>query len=73
MITHGVFDSEALNLMQTTLEHAWEALPLGQQTVETRERIAHAIMSLATQWEHDRDQPGAVSLAERLRISFGVD
>jgi hypothetical protein len=73
MVTHGVFDSETLSLMQATLDHALAALPLDQQTVETRGRIAQAILMLATEWERDRDQPGAVSLAERMRISFGVD
>ena len=40
----GIFDSELLNLMQATLEHALAALPPEQQTFETRERIAQAIL-----------------------------
>jgi hypothetical protein len=73
MAMQGVFDSGALALMQATLDHALAALPLDQQTVEARERIAQAILMLATEWERDRDQLGAVSLAERLRMSFAVD
>jgi hypothetical protein len=53
MVADGVFDSEALGLMQTTLEHAWVALPPDRQTAETRERIAQAVVNLAMQWERD--------------------
>ena len=73
MVAYGVFDSEALSLMRATLDQAWEALPPDQQTGETRERIAQAILTLATQSERDKDQPGTVSLAERMRIYLGVD
>jgi hypothetical protein len=73
MVAYGIFDSESLGLMQATLDHAWDALPPNQQTVETRERIAQAVMSLATQWGRDKDEPGAVSLADRMRIYLGVD
>ena len=73
MIAHGVFDSEALSLMRAALDHAWAALPPDQRTAETRERIAHAVISLATQWERDSaDHLGAVSLAERTKIALGV-
>ena len=54
--------------MQATLEHALAALPPEQRTFETRERIAHAILSIAAQWECDQDQPGTLSIAERMRI-----
>jgi hypothetical protein len=70
----GVFDSEALRLMQAALDEAWEALPLDQRTTEARERIAYAVVSLATNWGRDRAAHlGAVSLAERERISRDVD
>ena len=69
----GIFDSESLNLMQATLEHALAALPPEQQTFETREHIAQAILGLAMQWECDQDQPGALSIAERMRIYLGGD
>jgi hypothetical protein len=68
----GIFDSESLNLMQAALEHALATLPPEQQTVETRDRIAHAILGLATQWECDQDQSGTMSIAERMRIYLGV-
>ena len=68
----GIFDSESLNLMQASLERALAALPPEQQTFETRERVAHAILGLATQWECDQDQPGAMSIAERMRIYLGA-
>jgi hypothetical protein len=67
-----VFDSMALNLMQAALDQAWAALPPYQQTAETRERIAQAVVSLAMQWERDSADVGAVSLAERAQISRGV-
>jgi hypothetical protein len=73
MVVHGVFDSEALSLMQAELEHAWAALPPDRQTAETRERIAQAVVRLAMLWERDPAQPGAVSPAERAKISLGVD
>jgi hypothetical protein len=72
MIAHGVFDSEALRLMQATLDEAWEALPPHRRTAETRERIAYAVVSLATNWARDPIRPGAVSEAERARIALGV-
>ena len=68
----GIFDSESLNLMQATLERALAALPPEQRTLETRERVAHAILGLATQWECDQDQPGAMSISERMRIYLGA-
>jgi len=71
-IVRGIFDSESLNLMQATLEHALAALPPEQQTFETRERIAQAILSFATQWESDQDQSGALSIAERMSIYLGA-
>ena len=73
MIDHGVFDSEALNLMRTALDHAWEALPPNQQSAQTRERLAQAVVALATQWERDPERLGAVSPAERASLSLGVD
>jgi len=66
----GVFDSEAL---QAALEHVWAALPPERQTTETRDRIAQAVVSLATHWKRDPAQPAAVSLAERIKISLGGD
>jgi hypothetical protein len=69
----GVFDSEALGLMQAALEHAWAALPPDQQNAETRERIAQAVVRLAMHWERDPVQPGAISPAERARISLSVN
>ena len=73
MIDHGVFDSEALYLMRTALDHAWEALPPNQQSAQTRERLAQAVVALATQWERDPARLGAVSPAERASLSLGVD
>jgi len=73
MVAHGVFDSEALSLMQAALEQAWAALPPDQQTAEARERIAHAIVWLATNWERDPVQPGTISPAERARMSLSVN
>jgi hypothetical protein len=67
---HGVFDSEALSLMQAALERAWAALLPDQQTAETRERIARAVVNLAMQWERD---PADLGLAERPQISISVD
>lgn len=72
MIAHGVFDSEALSLMQAVLDQAWAALPSDQQTAETRERIAQAVVFLATHCEQDPAQLGAVSFIERTKISLGV-
>jgi len=72
MVAHGVFDSEALTLMRAALDQAWVALPPDQQTPETRERIAQAVVMLATQWERDPVEVGAVGPAERTRISLGV-
>ena len=54
MVAHGVFDSEALSLMQAALDQAWAALPPDQQTAESRERIAQAVLMLAKQWERDQ-------------------
>jgi hypothetical protein len=73
MIAHGVFDSEALRLMQAILDQAWADLPPERRTAETRERIAKAVVSLATHWERDPAQPAAVSPAERARILLGVE
>jgi len=73
VIDYGVFDSEALSLMRTALDHAWQALPPDRQTAETRERLAQAVVTLATQWERDPLQPGAVSSAERAKISLGIE
>jgi len=70
MVAHGVFDSEALSLMQAALEQAWAALPPERQTTETRERIAQAVVNLAMQCERD---PADLGLAERTKISLGVD
>jgi hypothetical protein len=69
MIDHGVFDSEALDLMRTALDHAWEALPPDQQTAETRERLAQAVVALAMQWERD---PADLSLNESMKASLGL-
>jgi hypothetical protein len=42
--------------------------------LEAQERIAHAVVSLATNWERDQAaQLGAVSLAEREGVSRGVN
>jgi hypothetical protein len=60
MVAYGVFDSEALSLMQAALEQAWEALPPHQRTAETRERVAQAVVSLATQGERDPAHADAV-------------
>jgi hypothetical protein len=68
----GVFDTEALNLMQAMLDQAWADLPPDRQTPETRERIAQAVVSLAMQWERDPAQPGALGEAERTKIGLGV-
>jgi hypothetical protein len=73
LVAHGEFDSEALGLMQVALEHAWAALPPDQRTAETRERIAQAVVKLAMHWERDPMQPGAISPAERARISLSVN
>jgi hypothetical protein len=35
----GVFDLEALSLMRTAMDHAWEALPPDHRTPEARERL----------------------------------
>jgi hypothetical protein len=72
MVTHGVFDSESVRLMRAALDQAWEALPPDRQTAETRERIAQAVVNLATQWERDPARLGAVSPAERTNINLGV-
>jgi hypothetical protein len=69
----GVFDSEALKLMQAALDESWEALSPDQQTPENRERIAQAVVTLAMHWERDPVQPGAISPAERDRISLSVN
>jgi hypothetical protein len=71
--THGVFDSEALNLMQAMLDQVWSELPSDRRTAETRERIAQAVVALAMQWERDPTDLGTVSLAERTKIALGVD
>jgi hypothetical protein len=73
MVAHGVFDSEALGLMQAMVDQAWADLPPERRTAEARERIAQAVVSLATQWERYPADLGAVSLAERARILLGVD
>jgi len=59
--------------MQAALDQAWAALPSDQQTAEARERIAQAVVTLATQWERDPARWGAVSPAERASLSLGVD
>jgi hypothetical protein len=69
MTAHGVFDSEALSLMQAALEHAWAALPPDRQTADARERVAQAVVILAT---HGERNPADLGLAERTRISLGV-
>ena len=56
--------------MQAALERAWAALLPDQQTAETRERIARAVVNLAMQWERD---PADLGLAERPQISISVD
>ena len=53
--------------MRAALDQAWEALPLDQRTAETRERIAQAVVNLATQWERDTVQLGAVRTAIAMR------
>ena len=77
MIDHGVLDSEALNLMRTALDHAWEALPPNQQSAQTRERLAQAVVALATQWERDPERLGgqprrAREPVPRRRLSPGA-
>jgi len=67
---HGVFDSEALNLMQAMLDQAWSDLPPDLRTAETRERIAQAVVSLAMRWERD---PAELGLDKRTKLSLGVD
>jgi hypothetical protein len=68
--TNGVFDSEALNLMQATLDQAWADLPPDRRTAEARERIAHAVVSLAMWWERD---PADFGLDRRTKLSLGVE
>lgn len=70
MTTHGAFDSEALNLMRAMLDQAWADLPTERRTHETRERIALAVVSLATRWERD---PAELGLDRRTKLSLGVD
>jgi hypothetical protein len=72
VITHGVFDSEALNLMQAMLDQAWMDLSPDRRTAETRERIAQAVVRLAMQWERDPVDLGSVGVAERTKIALGV-
>jgi hypothetical protein len=69
MNAHGVFDSEALRLMQTALERALVALPPDQRTAETRERVAQAVLSLVMHWERDPEELG---LDKRARAFLGV-
>jgi hypothetical protein len=66
VITHGVFDSEALNLMQAMLDQAWADLPPAQRTAETRERIAQAVVSLAKQWERNRQSLASIDARSYL-------
>jgi len=73
MVEYGVFDSEALRLMQASLDQAWAALPLERRTAEARERIAQAVVRLAKQSKRGPADFAAVSLAERTKISLGVD
>jgi hypothetical protein len=73
MVAHGEFDSEALGIMHAALEQAWAALSPDQQTAETRERIAQAVVKLAMHWERDPVQPGSISPAERARMSLSVN
>jgi hypothetical protein len=63
MVAHGVFDSEALSLMQAALDQAWAALPPDQQTAETRERIAQAVLMLAKQWSATKASRALASLS----------
>ena len=74
MIAYGVFDSEALNLMQVAFEQTLAALPPDQQTAEVQERIAQAVVNLATatQRESESAQMDAMSLAERTKRVLSV-
>ena len=69
----GVFDSEALSLMQAMFDQAWADLPPDRQTPETRERIAQAVVMIAINWERDPARPGALGKAERTKIALGID
>jgi len=70
MVAHGVFDSEALSVMQAALDEAWVALAPNRRTSETRERIAQAVVRLAMQWERE---PADFGLGQRAKISLDVD
>jgi hypothetical protein len=75
MVEYGVFNPEALRLMHAATDQAFAALPPEARTAETRERIARAVVRLATRRSGIRGPAdfAAVSLAERASISLGVN
>ena len=51
VIPFATFDSDALNVLQTAVDHALRKLPPDQQTPQTKDRMAKAVMRVAAQGE----------------------
>src|SRR5271170_6392500 len=66
MIPFATFASEALVLLQAAVEQAWRSLPSDRRTVETKERMAKAVMRSAAQGERDPVRLNAIAAAAVL-------
>jgi hypothetical protein len=53
VIPFATFDSDALNVLQAAVDHALRNLPPDQQTPQTKDRMAKAVMRVAAQGERD--------------------
>ena len=53
VIPFATFDSNALNVLQAAVDHALRNLPPDQQTPQTKDRMAKAVMRVAAQGERD--------------------
>jgi hypothetical protein len=69
----GVFDPEDVTNMRSSLDQAWNSLPLERRTPANMNALAAAIVHLATQGERDPVQLSALALrATMQRYDFEV-
>ena len=66
MIPFATFDSEALVLLQAAVDQAWRSLPSHRRTLETKERMAKAVLRSAAQGERDPVRLNAIAAAAVL-------
>jgi hypothetical protein len=63
MIPFATFDSEALGFLQAAVDQAWRSLPSHRRTLETKERMAKAVLRSAAQGERDPVRLNAIAAA----------